>query len=254
MASSSVNVTMSSILKNKSSFDDEPRKKSRKDWRKAKELEEARKADTTLAAIDKEGNPGSTIDINPHILQYVSATPWQCPTLKHQKVRSVSRMMQYSLIDDSYNREVDTSDPSKHRAIVKEYQKIEEAKRQMLAEKLNAEEENDKQDSDKDENKYVDDVDMPGTKVDSKQHITVKNLWIREDTAKYLHNLEPNSAYYDAKAVSNSMPDKIPSQGPPKGTTTSSRGRGRPKKTEEKPELTGEDEDEQEEEEEEEEN
>lgn len=43
-------------------------------------------------------------------------------------------------------------------------------------------------------------------------------------------------------------------QGPPKGTTTSSRGRGRPKKTEEKPELTGEDEDEQEEEEEEEEN
>ncbi|XP_018374011.1 PREDICTED: pre-mRNA-splicing factor Slu7-like [Trachymyrmex cornetzi] len=91
----------------------------------------------------------------------------------------------------------ETDDPSKHRAIVKEYQKIEEAKRQMLAEKLNAEEENDKQDSDKDENKYVDDVDMPGTKVDSKQHITVKNLWIREDTAKYLHNLEPNSAYYD---------------------------------------------------------
>lgn len=43
-------------------------------------------------------------------------------------------------------------------------------------------------------------------------------------------------------------------QGPPKGTTTSPRGRGRPKKTEEKPEITGEDEDEQEEEEEEEEN
>lgn len=57
-------------------------------------------------------------------------------------------------------------DPSQHRAIVEEYQKIEEAKRQMRAEKLNAEG-NDEQDSDKDEDKYVDEVDMPGTKVDS---------------------------------------------------------------------------------------
>ncbi|EZA58552.1 Pre-mRNA-splicing factor SLU7 [Ooceraea biroi] len=93
-------------------------------------------------------------------------------------------------------------DPSEHRAIVEEYQKIEEAKRQMRAEKLNAEEENDEQDSDKDEDKYVDEVDMPGTKVDSKQRITVRNLRIREDTAKYLRNLDPNSAYYDPKTRS----------------------------------------------------
>ena len=89
-------------------------------------------------------------------------------------------------------------DPAEHRAIVEEYQKIEEAKRQMRADKLNAEE-NDEQDSDKDEDKYVDEVDMPGTKVDSKQRITVRNLRIREDTAKYLRNLDPNSAYYDPK-------------------------------------------------------
>jgi len=50
-----------------------------------------------------------------------------------------------------------------------------------------------------DEDKYVDDVDMPGTKVDSKQRITVRNLRIREDVAKYLRNLDPNSAYYDPK-------------------------------------------------------
>lgn len=92
-------------------------------------------------------------------------------------------------------------DPSQHRAIVEEYQKIEEAKRQMRAEKLNAEG-NDEQDSDKDEDKYVDEVDMPGTKVDSKQRITVRNLRIREDTAKYLRNLDPNSAYYDPKTRS----------------------------------------------------
>jgi pre-mRNA-processing factor SLU7 len=53
-----------------------------------------------------------------------------------------------------------------------------------------------------DEDKYVDEVDMPGTKVDSKQRITVRNLRIREDTAKYLRNLDPNAAYYDAKTRS----------------------------------------------------
>lgn len=264
MANSSANVTVSSILKNKSSFEDEPRKKSREDWRKAKELEEARKAGTAPAAVDEEGK-----DINPHIPQYISATPWyfgaQGPTLKHQRPQP-EKQRQYSSIDEWYNRGVDATrviskyrkgacencgamthkrkdcmerprkvgakytnskiapdeftqpelsmdydgkrdrwagyDPSEHRAIVEEYQKIEEAKRQMRAEKLDAEEENDEQDSDKDEDKYVDEVDMPGTKVDSKQRITVRNLRIREDTAKYLRNLDPNSAYYDPKTRS----------------------------------------------------
>lgn len=263
MANSLANVTVSGILKNKSSFEDEPRKKSREDWRKAKELEEARKAGTAPAAVDEEGK-----DINPHIPQYISATPWyfgaQGPTLKHQRPQP-EKQKQYSQIDEWYTRGVDTSmtatkyrkgacencgamthkkkecmerprkvgakytnfniapdeykqpdlsmdydgkrdrwagyDPSEHRAIVEEYQKVEEAKRQMRAEKLNAEE-NDEQDSDKDEDKYVDEVDMPGTKVDSKQRITVRNLRIREDTAKYLRNLDPNSAYYDPKTRS----------------------------------------------------
>ncbi|XP_077266881.1 pre-mRNA-splicing factor Slu7 [Temnothorax americanus] len=264
MATSSANVTVSSILKNKSSFDDEPRKKSREDWRKAKELEEARKAGTAPAAVDEEGK-----DINPHIPQYISATPWyfgaQGPTLKHQRPQP-EKQREFSSIDAWYNRGVDASltaakyrkgacencgamthkrkdcmerprkvgakytnskiapdefsqpdlsmdydgkrdrwagyDPSEHGAIVEEYRKIEEAKRQMRAEKLNAEEENDELDSDKDEDKYVDEVDMPGTKVDSKQRITVRNLRIREDTAKYLRNLDPNSAYYDPKTRS----------------------------------------------------
>ncbi|XP_072759153.1 pre-mRNA-splicing factor SLU7 [Anoplolepis gracilipes] len=264
MANSSANVTVSSILKNKSSFEDEPRKKSREDWRKAKELEEARKAGTAPAAVDEEGK-----DINPHIPQYISATPWyfgsQGPTLKHQRPQP-EKQKQFSSIDEWYNRGVDATrtvtkyrkgacencgamthkrkdcmerprrvgakftnskiapdeftqpelsmdydgkrdrwagyDPSEHRAIVEEYQKIEEAKRQMRADKLDAEEENDEQDSDKDEDKYVDEVDMPGTKVDSKQRITVRNLRIREDTAKYLRNLDPNSAYYDPKTRS----------------------------------------------------
>lgn len=93
-------------------------------------------------------------------------------------------------------------DPSDHKEIIEEFQKVEDAKRQLRAEKLNANESCDDDDEDKDEDKYVDEVDMPGTKVDSKQRITVRNLRIREDTAKYLRNLDPNSAYYDPKTRS----------------------------------------------------
>jgi pre-mRNA-processing factor SLU7 len=79
------NVPVSEILRNKSQFEeDEPKKKSREDWRKAKELEEAQKAGTAPAAMDEEGK-----DINPHIPQYISAAPWyfgaKGPTLKHQR-------------------------------------------------------------------------------------------------------------------------------------------------------------------------
>ncbi|XP_058809972.1 pre-mRNA-splicing factor Slu7 [Phymastichus coffea] len=264
MSNSSTSAPVSQILKNASTFEDEPRKKSREDWRKAKELEEARKAGTAPAAVDEEGK-----DINPHIPQYISSTPWYYgasgPTLKHQRPQP-EKQKEFSDIDKWYIRGQSTKkatkwregacencgamghkrkdcferprarlarftnekiapdevqqptlslsydgkrdrwagyDPSEHRAIVEEYQKIEEAKKQLKAEKLNSSEAEEEQDEDEDdEDKYVDDIDMPGTKVDSKQRITVRNLRIREDTAKYLRNLDPNSAYYDPKTRS----------------------------------------------------
>ena len=103
-------------------------------------------------------------------------------------------------------------DPANHREIVEEYQKIEEAKRELKAEKLK-EDPNASSSEEEDEDKYADGVDMPGTKVDSKQRITVRNLRIREDTAKYLRNLDPNSAFYDPKTRSmreNPNPSKNP--------------------------------------------
>lgn len=103
-------------------------------------------------------------------------------------------------------------DPANHREIVEEYQKIEEAKRELKAEKLK-EDPNASSSEEEDEDKYADGVDMPGTKVDSKQRITVRNLRIREDTAKYLRNLDPNSAFYDPKTRSmreNPNPAKNP--------------------------------------------
>jgi pre-mRNA-processing factor SLU7 len=49
-------VPISQILADKSETPtDEPTKKTREDWRKAKELEEARKAGQAPAAVDEEG-------------------------------------------------------------------------------------------------------------------------------------------------------------------------------------------------------
>ncbi|EJD02763.1 pre-mRNA-splicing factor SLU7 [Fomitiporia mediterranea MF3/22] len=55
---------------------------------------------------------------------------------------------------------------------------------------------------DDDEEKYADAADAVGQKLDTKTRITVRNLRIREDTAKYLVNLDPDSAYYDPKTRS----------------------------------------------------
>lgn len=268
---SSTRIPVSQLLHDvQDGADDEPKKKSREDWRKAKELEEARKAGTAPAAVDEEGR-----DINPHIPQYISSAPWYYgsggPTLKHQRPQEENKA-EASTIDEWYKRGVDTSkvitkfrkgacdncgamthkkvdcmerprkigakftgsivahdefvqpqiisdydgkrdrwggyDPAAHREIVEEFQKVEEAKQKLKAEKLKNNEEadasgdDDDDDEEDDEDKYVDGVDMPGTKVDSKQRITVRNLRIREDTAKYLRNLDPNSAYYDPKTRS----------------------------------------------------
>lgn len=268
----STNLPVSEILRS-STDSDEPKKKSREDWRKAKELEEARKAGTAPAAVDEEGK-----DINPHIPQYISAAPWyyssKGPTLKHQRIQPET-VKKYSGIDEWYKRGVDTTsvatkfrkgacencgamthkkkdcmerprkvgakfsgakiaadefiqpvlerdydgkrdrwagyDPAQHKAVMEHYAKVDEAKRVLRAEKLKAtadgeeqpdEVDEDRTDVDGDDDKYVDSVDMPGTKVDSKQRITVRNLRIREDTAKYLRNLDPSSAYYDPKTRS----------------------------------------------------
>ena len=94
-----------------------------------------------------------------------------------------------------------------HHEVVEEYKKLEEVKKEVKKERLkaglgNPEEDDGAQSSDEDEDKYVDKMDMPGTKVDAAERYTVRNLRIREDTAKYLRNLDPNSAYYDPKTRS----------------------------------------------------
>lgn len=265
MSSQTTRIPVSQVIKDVSNNEEEePKKKSREDWRRAKELEEARKAGTAPAAVDEEGR-----DINPHIPQYISNAPWYYgsagPTLKHQRPQD-EKHVEVSGINEWYRRGVDSTkvvtkyrkgacencgaithkkidcmerprkigakfsgaliahdefvqpnivsdydgkrdrwsgyDPAAHREIIEEYQKVEDAKQQIKADKLKDNTNAELSDDEADEDKYVDEVDMPGTKVDSKQRITVRNLRIREDTAKYLRNLDPNSAYYDPKTRS----------------------------------------------------
>lgn len=247
--------------------------KKREDWKKLKELEEARKAGTAPAMQDEEGK-----DINPHIPQYIMQAPWYFgamqPTLKHQRPQEAKKPM--SSLDQWYNKGVKegpvatkfrkgacencgamthkkkdclerprkigakfTGDdiapdehlqpqldfdfdgkrdrwngynPEEHKKVIEDYNKMEEAKRELRAQKMETLDEDEIEkaelakvrdsDAEEDEDRYADDVDMPGQKFESKQRITVRNLRIREDTAKYLFNLDVNSAYYDPKTRS----------------------------------------------------
>ena len=117
-------------------------------------------------------------------------------------------------------------DPAEHKRIYDEYTAIEAARQKLREEEIDKQtttdlaavrkvakagkgEGNEKDadfgssdEEDADEDKYADAADAVGQKLDAKTRITVRNLRIREDTAKYLINLDPSSAYYDPKTRS----------------------------------------------------
>ncbi|BGP16772.1 hypothetical protein JCM10213_002165 [Rhodosporidiobolus nylandii] len=129
----------------------------------------------------------------------------------------------------------DGYDPASHRRVVEEYEALEEARRKKREEEIDAgtaeagskavaklakkgkaakkaeeeeedefgsSDESDVEQGGEDEDKYAEGADVAGQKLDTKTRVTVRNLRIREDTAKYLLNLDVDSAYYDPKTRS----------------------------------------------------
>ncbi len=131
----------------------------------------------------------------------------------------------------------DGYDPATHINVIKEHEALEEARRKLREEEIDkgtadasnqalqkaakagkkkkAKQDDDDDfgssddDSDRDNNgelddedKYAEGMDVAGQKMDTKNRVTVRNLRIREDTAKYLMNLDVDSAYYDPKTRS----------------------------------------------------
>lgn len=115
-------------------------------------------------------------------------------------------------------------DPASYKSVVEEYEAIEAARLKAKEEQIDAQTSTDmatvkkvakkdkgagddedfgsSDEDDVDEDKYADAADQVGQKLDTKTRITVRNLRIREDTAKYLINLDPESAHYDPKTRS----------------------------------------------------
>ncbi|GAA6062686.1 hypothetical protein JCM10212_002509 [Sporobolomyces blumeae] len=132
----------------------------------------------------------------------------------------------------------DGYDPSTHKQVVEEHEALEAARRKLREEaidkgtvaaesrevkklakkgkgKRKTKKDGDEDESDEfgssdeseneggeDEDKYAEAADVAGQKLDTKTRVTVRNLRIREDTAKYLMNLDVDSAYYDPKTRS----------------------------------------------------
>lgn len=118
-------------------------------------------------------------------------------------------------------------DPADHKRVIEQHEAIEEARRKIREEEIDNQTSTDmsavkkaakagkkakapKEDGDfsssdsdeEDEDKYAEAANMPGQKVDTDRRVTVRNLRIREDRAKYLYNLNPDSAHYDPKTRS----------------------------------------------------
>ncbi|KAI5789045.1 Pre-mRNA splicing Prp18-interacting factor-domain-containing protein [Geopyxis carbonaria] len=93
-------------------------------------------------------------------------------------------------------------DAREHRRVVEEHARLEKLRKEAAGE---VDKEEDGEEGD-DEDKYAEESEMPGQAYDSAARISTRNLRIREDTAKYLLNLDLDSARYDPKT--RTMVDK----------------------------------------------
>ncbi|OMO95432.1 Pre-mRNA splicing Prp18-interacting factor [Corchorus olitorius] len=202
--------------------------KSREDHRKQLELEEARKAGLAPAEVDEDGK-----EINPHIPQYMSSAPWylnaERPSLKHQRKWKSDPNYTKSW----YDRGAKIFQADKYRkgacencgAMTHDSKSCMERPRKKGAKWTSMHIAPDEKietfeldyDAKVDESKQMDfaKVEKRVRTTGGGSTGTVRNLRIREDTAKYLLNLDVNSAYYDPKTRSmreDPLPDADPNE------------------------------------------
>lgn len=258
-----MSLPISQIINKKDESSEPQLKKSRhEEYKKEKELEEARKAGTVPALVDEDGR-----DINPHIPQYISSVPFfyntNQPTLRHQrqldhkpenvpldlpfkrgiKIQTATKyrpgacencgamthkrkdclerprkigakftnkniapdeviLPQVNHTFDSKRDRWNGYEPGMYKEVIDEFNKVEEAKAKLNSKTSTAKSKDDVSVSDSDDDDDDDDDYVPGSNVKSEKAGIVKNLRLREDKAKYLLNLDPNSAYYDPKTRS----------------------------------------------------
>ncbi|OEH75757.1 hypothetical protein cyc_04561 [Cyclospora cayetanensis] len=203
---------------------------SREEARRARELEEARKAGTAPAEKDADGK-----EINPHIPQYISKAPWYLnqdkPGLKHQrfveeKRASIHTWHRHGVIEEAAaakklrflkgacgncgsmtHKEKDCTD--RPRAKKAKYTHKDLAPDEIIAEtpKLTYDAKRDRYGGyTGDDFKWLlhdfDKTSAPVACKDERSRINTRDLRIREDTAKYLLNLDIGSAFYDPKSRS----------------------------------------------------
>ncbi|KAM9958233.1 hypothetical protein ACTFIW_001094 [Dictyostelium discoideum] len=259
-------------------------RKTRDEYKKEKELDEARKAGNAPAELDEEGK-----EINPHIPEYILKAPWYLnankPSLKHQRgvtkkemdkgwylrgattgeaatkfrkgacencgamthktkdccerprklgakftnddIKPDEVIQKLELDYDSKRDPYNGYDPSSYKEVMDIYEKADtERKKKKLQELIKQHGGGDKKtpdvdetlskelmDNEEKEGSYDSETVAPIQKLDQKSRTTIRNLRIREDTAKYLYNLDVNSAFYEPKSRSmrdNPLPNANP--------------------------------------------
>lgn len=103
-------------------------------------------------------------------------------------------------------------DPAEHEQLMQKWEMLDKERRKVHRQKelvagtqpeeIKPEEEEEKEEEEEEFKEGTGYNNAPIQKRDPKTRTTIRNLRIREDTAKYLRNLDPDSAYYDPKTRS----------------------------------------------------